>query len=90
MKRGQNFKKNPQEKGVVFNSQNYNEYPLLMALILPGADWGADRFMSGIWYHVVVNVSLASHVVVSKVHTEIISKGACEMIRYLPNIMIVS
>ncbi len=48
MKRGQNFKKNPQEKGVVFNSQNYNEYPLLMALILPGADWGADRFMSGI------------------------------------------
>ncbi len=33
--KGSNLKKNPLQKGVVFNSQNYDGYPLLMALTLP-------------------------------------------------------
>ncbi len=33
--KGVNFLKHPLEKGVVFNSQNYEGYPLLMALTLP-------------------------------------------------------
>ncbi len=37
-KRGQKFLKNPIEKGVVFNSQNYDGYPLLIVLTLPGLE----------------------------------------------------
>ncbi len=33
--KGSKFKKNPLEKEVVLNSQNYDGYLLLMALILP-------------------------------------------------------
>ncbi len=34
--KGSKFQKIPLEKGVLFNSQNYDGYPLLMALPLPG------------------------------------------------------
>ncbi len=33
---------NPLEEGVVFNSQNYDGYPLLMALTLPGTVPGKE------------------------------------------------
>ncbi len=33
--KGSTFKKNPLEKGVGFNFQNYDGYPLWMAMTLP-------------------------------------------------------
>ncbi len=48
--KGSNVLKNPLEKGVIFNSQNYDEYPLLMAQTLPGYEMSQYSKLSDFQY----------------------------------------
>ncbi len=47
LRKGVKSSKNSLEKGVVLNSQNYDRYPLLMALTLPGHQTGVVGDIDG-------------------------------------------